>query len=180
VPYKRIHLIGGPGSGKSYVAARISATFGITSYALDDLFWDSAAATYGVRADPGERDQAFADIVAQDAWVIEGAYYKWLTPGFERADLIIILNPPVWLRDWRIVKRSALQLLGMAPTNRKETIASIFTLLRWNHTYERTQLLPARVLLAGMKKSPVECRTLSHIFAVLAEGSPIPHVRNRL
>src|SRR5690348_6159519 len=100
VSHRRIHLVGGPGSGKSYIAARIGATYGIAVYALDDLFWDPTVPAYGVRADREARDQALASIVARDAWVIEGAYYKWLAPGFARAELIIVLNPSVLVRDW--------------------------------------------------------------------------------
>ena len=58
--YRKIHILGGPGSGKSSVAAKIAATFGIAAYDLDDLFWDPAAPTYGVRADKEQRDQALA------------------------------------------------------------------------------------------------------------------------
>jgi adenylate kinase family enzyme len=56
VRYHRIHVLGGPGSGKSFVAAKIAASYGIAAYDLDELFWDPAAPTYGVRADPEKRD----------------------------------------------------------------------------------------------------------------------------
>src|SRR5215467_6970387 len=117
--YQRIHLLGGPGSGKTYIAARIAAALDIQAYDLDDLFWDPSAPTYSVKADQEKRDQALAALVMQEAWVIEGAYYKWLTPSFERADLIIILTPSVWLRDLRVVKRSALHLLGKSTLRKK-------------------------------------------------------------
>jgi adenylate kinase family enzyme len=181
VLYRRIHLIGGPGSGKSYLAAKITAAYGITSFALDDLFWDASAATYGVRADPHTRDQALAAIVARDAWVIEGAYYKWLTPSFERADLIIVLNPSVWLRDWRIMKRFAVQRFRQAPSKKKETIPSILSLMQWNHTYEKNQLRPTCAVLARLNKRPVECRTVADALAVLAvsaTGSSTAHLVN--
>ena len=167
--YNRIHVLGGPGSGKSFVAANIAASYGMEAYDLDELFWEPAAPTYGVRADPQKRDQALAVLVEQDAWVIEGAYYKWLTPSFERAQLILLLNPMVWLRDWRLLKRFALQLLRRASSKKKETLASLFALLQWNHTYEKNVLLPARVLLSHLNKSPIECRTLAQVLAVLAE-----------
>ena len=61
--YHRIHVLGGPGSGKSFVAAKIAASYGIAAYDLDELFWDTAAPTYGVRADPEHRDQALAALV---------------------------------------------------------------------------------------------------------------------
>jgi len=105
----------------------------------------------------------------QDAWVIEGAYYKWVTPSFERADIIILLNPYVWIRDWRIMKRYLRQLLGKSPARKKETLASFFNLLQWNHTYEKNELAPARALLIRLNKNPIECRTLAQVFAALAK-----------
>ena len=164
--YRKIHILGGPGSGKSSVAAKIAATFGIAAYDLDDLFWDPAAPTYGVRADKEQRDQALAALVRQESWVIEGAYYKWLTPSFERADLIVLLTPSVWLRDWRIVKRYVLQLGGKSASRKKETFASLLNLLHWNHTYEKNVLVPARALLFRLRKRPIECRTLAQVLAV--------------
>ncbi|TMD67762.1 MAG: DNA topology modulation protein FlaR [Chloroflexi bacterium] len=164
--YRKIHILGGPGSGKSSVAAKIAATFGIAAYDLDDLFWDPAAPTYGVRADKEQRDQALAALVRQESWVIEGAYYKWLTPSFERADLIVLLTPSVWLRDWRLVKRYVLQLGGKSASRKKETFASLLNLLHWNHTYEKNVLVPARALLFRLRKRPIECRTLAQVLAV--------------
>ena len=55
--YQRIHVLGGPGSGKTYVAAKIAAALGIQAYDLDDLFWDSSAPTYSVKADQEKREQ---------------------------------------------------------------------------------------------------------------------------
>ena len=168
--YQRIHLLGGPGSGKTYIAARIAAALDIQAYDLDDLFWDPSAPTYSVKADQEKRDQALAALVMQETWVIEGAYYKWLTPSFERADLIIILTPSVWLRDLRVVKRSALHLLGKSDAAKKETFASLLNLIHWNHTYEKNQLVPARVLLSHLHKTAVECKTLAQVQAVLSEN----------
>lgn len=44
----KIHILGGPGSGKSYIAAKISSRFKIPSYELDTIFWDNDSKEYGV------------------------------------------------------------------------------------------------------------------------------------
>ena len=106
--------------------------------------------------------------------MIEGAYYKWLTPSFERAELIILLTPSVWLRDWRLLKRFALHLLGRSSSKKKETLASLFGLIQWNHIYDKNVLLPARVLLSRLNRSPIECRTPAEVLAVLAEERTTP------
>ena len=35
--------MGGPGSGKSYIAGKLGAQLGVAVCNLDELFWDSAA-----------------------------------------------------------------------------------------------------------------------------------------
>jgi adenylate kinase family enzyme len=93
--FQRIHIIGGPGSGKSYAARHLSHRLGMSAYDLDDLFWDRAAQSYGGRAPAVDRDARLVAITQQEAWVIEGAYYRWLKPSFERADIIFVLYPNV-------------------------------------------------------------------------------------
>ena len=36
----KIHIIGGPGSGKTWLADRLSAEFNVPAFDLDDIFWD--------------------------------------------------------------------------------------------------------------------------------------------
>ena len=103
----RIHIIGGPGSGKTYAARNLSHLLRIPRYDLDDLFWDSAARSYGVRASDADRDARLMSIIGDDIWIIEGVYYHWLRPSFERSDIIFVLRPNVFVRDWRILKRFA-------------------------------------------------------------------------
>ena len=38
--YRKIHITGGPGSGKSHIAKKLSHLYDIKSYDLDDLYWD--------------------------------------------------------------------------------------------------------------------------------------------
>jgi cytidylate kinase len=108
----RIHIIGGPGGGKSFAAAALSARFDVPAYDLDDLFW---ASPYRVRAAAAERDRRLADLVARDGWIIEGAYHDWLAPSFDAAHVIIELIPSFPLRQWRVTRRFGLRKLGFGP-----------------------------------------------------------------
>lgn len=45
----KIHIIGGSGSGKSYICEKISKKFNIPHFDLDDIFWDNHAIEYGVK-----------------------------------------------------------------------------------------------------------------------------------
>jgi adenylate kinase family enzyme len=168
----RIHIIGGPGSGKSYAALALSTRFSVPAHDLDDLFWDRSAPGYGVRAQTAVRDQQLASIVGRDGWIIEGVYYGWLTPSFAAADIIIALTPPILVRHWRVMKRFALRKLGRAPSKKKESLPDLWRLLRWSHAYDGQHLSPARDTVAALGRKWVECRRLEDVFAATSNLAP--------
>ena len=162
----RIHIIGGPGSGKSYLAAKLAKHFVIIAHDLDVLFWDSTAPSYGVCADSSERDRQLAAIVSHDSWIVEGVYYQWLAPSFGAADFIIALTPSVWVRHWRVVRRFLLRKFGRAPSKR-ESLTDLWRLLRWSHTYDRDNLVRARKLIAERGRELIACRTFDDVLAAI-------------
>jgi hypothetical protein len=160
----RLHIIGGSGSGKSYIATKLAERFGVPAYDLDELFWDQASGSYGMRADPVKRDQQLATIVTRDGWIIEGVYYAWLTPSFDAADVIIALTPSIWIRHWRVVRRFILRKCGRLPSKR-ESFGDLWRLLRWSHAFDMANLAPARKLIAGRGQEIVDCKTFADVLA---------------
>jgi adenylate kinase family enzyme len=165
--YRRIHILGTAGSGKSHVAAKLSERYGIKTYDLDDIFWDNRAGGYGVMADPEERDEALEAIITQDAWIVEGAYCRWVFRSFEEADIVIILTTPRWLCEWRIVIRFFKRKLRLIPAKKKETVLALWRLLKWNHRYESDSLPYARDFLDILDRKAAECKTLNDVFRAL-------------
>lgn len=168
---QRIHIIGGPGSGKSYAARHLSHRLGVPSYDLDDLFWDRAARSYGVRASEVDRDTRLAAITQQDAWVIEGVYYRWLRPSFEQAEIIFVLSPSAYLRDWRILKRFVSRKLGIVPSKR-ESLLDLYRLIQWNHKYDSDNLKRAVDFVRDFEHKLVACRCADDLVAYVTKGSP--------
>jgi len=168
---QRIHIIGGPGSGKSYAALQLSRLLGIPAYDLDVLFWDRAAPRYGVRAPAAERDARLAAITREATWVIEGVYYGWLGPSFERADRIFVLRPHVLLRDWRIVKRFVFRKCGIRPTKR-EDLLGLYRLIRWNHQYEANNLRQALEWLREFEDKIIACRGAADLLRYVTRETP--------
>jgi len=160
----RIHLIGGPGSGKSYAAARLSSQFDVPAYDLDDLFWDNTTSGYDVRTEPAARDQQLASIVERDGWIIEGVYYGWVAPSFAAADIIIAMTPSIAARQWRVIKRFVLRKAGRVPS-KNESLASLWRLLCWSQTFDVQHLGEARRAITTLSRTWVECRTLEDVFA---------------
>jgi len=153
---QRIHIIGGPGSGKSYAARHLSQRLGIPAYDLDDLFWDRAAQSYGVPGSEVDRDAELLAITQEPVWIIEGVYYRWLRASFARADVIFVLRPNVFLRDWRIVKRFVSRKFAIMPT-KKESLLDLYRLIEWNHKYDADNLKRAMEFIREFEYKIVVC-----------------------
>jgi adenylate kinase family enzyme len=166
----RIHIIGGPGSGKSFVAAELSRRLGLPAYDLDDLFWNRSRSIRGIRADAVERDRRLAAIVAQDGWIIEGVYYGWLAPSFDRADIIIELTPSLWLRHWRVIRRHLRRRVGRAGST-PESVGDLWRLLRWSHMYTGRQLAEARSCISARGRRTVACATVEEVLRAVSSAS---------
>ena len=168
---QRIHIIGGPGSGKTYAARRLSHRLGTPAYDLDDLLWDSAAQNYGVRAPEVVRDARLVAIIEEEVWIIEGVYYRWLKPSFERADIIFVMCPNVYLRDWRILKRFASRKFGIMATKR-ESLLDFYRLIQWNHKYDVDNLKRAMDFIRELEHKVVTCRSADDLLSRVAELTP--------
>ena len=59
----KIHIVGGPGSGKTYLAEKLSRELGSPHYDLDDVQWANEEG-YGTKRDAAERDALLNEILA--------------------------------------------------------------------------------------------------------------------
>lgn len=143
----KIHIIGGPGSGKTTLAKQLSETLGIPRFDLDDLQWDNASA-YGTKRDPKERNAMLAAILKRDDWIIEGVYYAWCGQCFADADQIRLLHVPRRVYRRRIIRRFLRRKLGLEP-GKRETLKSLSALLKWADKYERVNLGEIRTILSA-------------------------------
>lgn len=150
--FKKIHIIGGPGSGKSYLANLISKQTNIKNYDLDDIFWDNS---FGIRADTKTRDMNLHKILSNDYWIIEGVYYSWLDESFSRSDIVIVLKINVYIRDWRIIKRFLKRKIGLIPCNKKETFKRLAGLIKWNHNYDKKNMIEAEKVIDRLANKKV-------------------------
>lgn len=122
----RIRIIGSCGSGKSTLAKELSDKYGIPSYELDNLIWDRSAEN--LRYPEHVRDGSMKSIACSEAWIMEGVQYK--------ADLIFVLNPNVFIRDYRIINRFVLSRTGLRPSNYKQSFKDLCKMIvKWNHQY---------------------------------------------
>ena len=142
----KIHIIGGPGSGKTTLARKLSQQLQIPHYDLDDLMWDNASGCYGIKRKPEERDALLREILAKQDWIIEGVYYAWCGPCFADADKIYVLQVPRRVYRFRILRRFVRRKLGLEP-GKKETLRSLSALLKWADKYQRVNLVEIRKIM---------------------------------
>ena len=148
--YHKIYIIGAPGSGKSYIAGLLSLSLNVRAHELDHLYWDPDFNRYGIATDVVTRTKMLDDILAEQAWIMEGIYHDWTTPCFEQADIIVLLQTNVWRRHWRLLRRY-FQHRRKSYTGKRETFMDLMRLLVWNHRYERRQLPQVMEAVAPFK-----------------------------
>jgi adenylate kinase family enzyme len=158
------------GSGKTHVACLLSRRLRIPTFDLDDLFWDRSASTYGIRATGDLRDRKLAEIVTGEAWIIEGVYHQWLGPSFDRAQVILALTPPVWVRDVRVIRRFIKRKLGLVPSKR-ESIRDLWQLLQWNHKYDHDNYPRAMAFIRERNRVAVECKSLQDVMRAVIDST---------
>ena len=146
----RIHIIGGSGTGKSYLANVLSTQYRITHYDLDNLFWDNSSDHYGVKTPVDKRDRMLHDILKKESWILEGVYYSWLDESFEKADAILILDIPKRVYQSRIIRRFIKRKLGIEQ-GKKETIKSLIDLLKWTNHFQSNMLPNIHSILSKYK-----------------------------
>ena len=131
----KIHIIGCSGTGKTYLAKKLSNKYNIPHYDLDNIYWDNSSQKYGVKTEIEKRNKLLQNILEKDDWIIEGIYYKWLEQSFKNADIIYILDLPKYIYKFRIIKKFIKRKLKLE-TVKKETLKSLLDLVNYSHFYK--------------------------------------------
>jgi len=95
-------IIGQPGSGKSTLAQKIGNLTGLPVVHIDRIHWMSG---WRERS-PELKNQMCAEVHARDRWIFEGGRSATWGERLDRADILIWLDIPLWLRSYRVVRRT--------------------------------------------------------------------------
>jgi adenylate kinase family enzyme len=101
---RRVAVIGCSGAGKSHFARKLAASTGLPLVHLDAEFWQP-----GWKAlDRGAWHARHAELVARDAWILDGNYGGCLEPRLIRADTVFWFDLPTLYCLANVVKRTIL------------------------------------------------------------------------
>ena len=121
-------IIGGPGSGKTTLGGQLSHQLDLPVFSVDDAVWDSNGNLRSVKT----IDALVRAKIAEERWIIEGGNTRTYNERALRSDLVIWLNPPLWLRFIRVLRRDGPK----------------FRLLLWTLKYDRTFGIKDRAILS--------------------------------
>jgi hypothetical protein len=106
---RRVCLVGGTGVGKTTLARRLAAEYGLPEpVALDSLRFDAA----GQRAPRENLTRAMVELARRESWLAEGIYITWSLPLIESADLVVWLDPPRLTAATRVLRRAISKAAG--------------------------------------------------------------------
>lgn len=105
--FRRIHVTGNAGAGKSTLAKRLGEITGLPVHGLDKIVWQP-----GWNKTPVEERRVLeASLITGSYWIIEGVS----SSVREAADLIVFLDYPRSICAWRCAKRNWRYLFRSRP-----------------------------------------------------------------
>ena len=114
----------------------------------------------------GKRTELLNDILKNDSWIIEGVYYAWVDDCFRDADKIYVLDIPKRVYTYRIIKRAIKRKLGLEK-GKKETLKSVYNLLKWTDTFQNKSMPEIRKMLVKYPSKTVWLRNKRDVETIL-------------
>ena len=133
---RRIHITGGPGAGKSFLARRLSQRLSLQYHDLDGI----ALALHVDMPKPLDFDELMAQrlpvsqrLAEEEAWISDGSNLEACRPFHDRAEVIVYLSVPWRVAAYRIPMRHAKR--SLAGNNRLPGLMELYRFWRWSGRY---------------------------------------------
>jgi adenylate kinase family enzyme len=127
---RRIMCYGVCGSGKTTMARRISERTGLPCHLVDEFTWLPGWKEVSLE----EQVMTVSAIVAEDAWVLDTAYGKWIEVPLSRVELIVALDYPRWFSFGRLLRRTLAR-------NIDKKLVCNGNVETWRNTFSRNSIL---------------------------------------
>lgn len=173
-------IVGQPGSGKSTLARILGARAGLPVFHMDHIHhkpnW--------VQRPVPDKIAMCQGVTDQDAWVFEGGLSSTYPERLQRADTIVWIDIPMWLRCWRVFRRT-LRYRGTNRPDLPEGCDERFdreTFLFWKWIWDTRHT--ARNKIVAMAGDPqgtrvVHLTSLKEVNAWVASLPPAPYLSDK-
>ena len=126
----KIYILGPAGSGKSFLANKLSKLLDIPHYDLDEIYWIEKA----TKKRPESKWKPMLNkILKNNKWIIEGVFSSWVDNALKKADAIIWLDFSSKIISWRIFKRYIKEKI----TGKKVFIKDALFLINYSKQYTK-------------------------------------------
>ena len=169
---RRIIVVGSQGSGKTSLSRNLGRKLGLPVIHLDVLYWRpswkaSDTASFRLRV---------ADAIASDEWIVDGSFSGLAFDlTLARAELLVVIDRPRWLCQWRILLRSAFDRDRSRP-DLPEGCPEQFDLKlmreAWRYNMERAPVIEAERVQYGAHVPVVRLRSDRDIMNFLGALTP--------
>lgn len=119
---KKISVFGLPGSGKSAFAQELAAQLQLPCLDMDRILFQNGT--------PLPLDRFRMEVAAYTngpTWVIEGNYSKLAGVTWDRSDVVVWLDYPLWFLYWRLARRAWRRARGIEPKGGRSGRAAFFS-----------------------------------------------------
>ena len=125
-PGLRVHIVGGPGTGKTTLSRALARELGIEAIELDLIAGDGEPPDFVPTTPLARRIASVQQTASRDSWVTEGAFLWWTEALFEAACVIVWIDVPRVIAEWRLARRYCQERLAslVHSRNASEVISS--------------------------------------------------------
>ena len=166
---RRVIVIGSGGAGKSTFARRLGSLLGINVIHLDVEHWGPG----WVEPPKDEWRRKVEELVAGEAWIIDGNYSGTLDVRLAACDTVIFLDLPRAVCLWRVLKRALMYKGSRRPDMAegcREKFDLSFLIWIWNYPSRTRPKVVELLKQHSQDKRVVRLRSRAEVEKFLAGG----------
>jgi adenylate kinase family enzyme len=141
----KIYIMGIVASGKTTYAKDLSKSLNIPFIELDSVVYKKVN-NERIKQSPEQQVEFIREVDEEGAWIFEGVYRPSYHIVLDLADVIIWLDPPLFKRKYRILRRHIKQVLGIEQCAYKPTFLMLRNMYKWTSDFERKRPLLNEIL----------------------------------
>lgn len=130
----RYLILGNGGSGKSYLASKLSELTKIKAYHLDEFYWQKD----GNRIEQANWNTIHKKLIDKKHWIIEGTQMRLLVERIKRSDQVIFLDTNLLLCLFRVWRKFSIKQCDYGFPSTKSKFKTLLWLCKFELLYKKT------------------------------------------